>query len=323
MPAFLKHIAHDVYVCGKTINLLKLCCPQVRTGPRLQLLGAEVWLEQGFGGLREVRGPHSGPPCHSGRKSEVPQGQRAPCPSGQGGVRGAGCALEWGLCQHHMAKAWVDRWAAFARCWLMSKQGVMLDAWAWGLQAAAAVGGVRTRGPVGQPSAGPDRVRLSCGQRVPSSAGPEPPGQVQGLQVKVSWRLAAHAPGGGAPRVAWSRRPVCPIWLMSVSGAPPARWAVQISRSSQLLLKPLVGSDLVAAAGSLGLGTDPRQPVWCPQSRGGRHAPWLRSEWSAWVTGSVDMVWTGPTCHWLRRHPPLPPGSTTSAGPTSLCPGSR
>lgn len=96
VPAFLKHIAHDVYVCGKTINLLKLCCPQVRTGPRLQLLGAEVWLEQGFGGLREVRGPHSGPPCHSGRKSEVPQGQRAPCPSGQGGVRGAGCALEWG-----------------------------------------------------------------------------------------------------------------------------------------------------------------------------------------------------------------------------------
>ncbi|XP_036167152.1 gamma-tubulin complex component 6 isoform X6 [Myotis myotis] len=28
VPAFLKHIAHDVYVCGKTINLLKLCCPQ-------------------------------------------------------------------------------------------------------------------------------------------------------------------------------------------------------------------------------------------------------------------------------------------------------
>ncbi|XP_037016042.2 gamma-tubulin complex component 6 isoform X2 [Artibeus jamaicensis] len=27
-PAFLKHIAHDVYVCGKTINLLKLCCPR-------------------------------------------------------------------------------------------------------------------------------------------------------------------------------------------------------------------------------------------------------------------------------------------------------
>ncbi|XP_036904926.1 gamma-tubulin complex component 6 isoform X2 [Sturnira hondurensis] len=27
-PAFLKHIAHDVYVCGKTINLLKLCRPQ-------------------------------------------------------------------------------------------------------------------------------------------------------------------------------------------------------------------------------------------------------------------------------------------------------
>lgn len=29
MPAFLKHIAHDVYVCGKTINLLRLCCPRV------------------------------------------------------------------------------------------------------------------------------------------------------------------------------------------------------------------------------------------------------------------------------------------------------
>nr|XP_060512020.1 gamma-tubulin complex component 6 isoform X1 [Panthera onca]XP_060512021.1 gamma-tubulin complex component 6 isoform X1 [Panthera onca]XP_060512022.1 gamma-tubulin complex component 6 isoform X1 [Panthera onca] len=28
VPVFLKHIAHDVYVCGKTINLLKLCCPR-------------------------------------------------------------------------------------------------------------------------------------------------------------------------------------------------------------------------------------------------------------------------------------------------------
>ncbi|KAF3815147.1 hypothetical protein GH733_017423 [Mirounga leonina] len=28
VPVFLKHVAHDVYVCGKTINLLKLCCPQ-------------------------------------------------------------------------------------------------------------------------------------------------------------------------------------------------------------------------------------------------------------------------------------------------------
>lgn len=33
VPAFLKHIAHDVYVCGKTINLLKLCCPRVSEGP--------------------------------------------------------------------------------------------------------------------------------------------------------------------------------------------------------------------------------------------------------------------------------------------------
>lgn len=30
VPVFLKDIAHDVYVCGKTINLLKLCCPRVR-----------------------------------------------------------------------------------------------------------------------------------------------------------------------------------------------------------------------------------------------------------------------------------------------------
>ncbi|KAM8979020.1 gamma-tubulin complex component 6 isoform X2 [Sarcophilus harrisii] len=28
VPVFLKHVANDVYVCGKTINLLKLCCPQ-------------------------------------------------------------------------------------------------------------------------------------------------------------------------------------------------------------------------------------------------------------------------------------------------------
>ncbi|KAB1270371.1 Gamma-tubulin complex component 6 [Camelus dromedarius] len=28
VPVFLKHVAHDVYVCGKTINLLKLCCPR-------------------------------------------------------------------------------------------------------------------------------------------------------------------------------------------------------------------------------------------------------------------------------------------------------
>jgi hypothetical protein len=35
VPVFLKHIAHDVYVCGKTINLLKLCCPRVRGFCRL------------------------------------------------------------------------------------------------------------------------------------------------------------------------------------------------------------------------------------------------------------------------------------------------
>ncbi|XP_036614826.1 gamma-tubulin complex component 6 isoform X2 [Trichosurus vulpecula] len=28
VPVFLKHVANDVYICGKTINLLKLCCPQ-------------------------------------------------------------------------------------------------------------------------------------------------------------------------------------------------------------------------------------------------------------------------------------------------------
>eukprot|EP00070_Physeter_catodon_P039688 XP_028346582.1 gamma-tubulin complex component 6 isoform X4 [Physeter catodon] len=28
VPVFLRHVAHDVYVCGKTINLLKLCCPR-------------------------------------------------------------------------------------------------------------------------------------------------------------------------------------------------------------------------------------------------------------------------------------------------------
>ncbi|XP_029289484.1 LOW QUALITY PROTEIN: gamma-tubulin complex component 6 [Cottoperca gobio] len=28
VPVFLRHIGNDVYVCGKTINLLKICCPQ-------------------------------------------------------------------------------------------------------------------------------------------------------------------------------------------------------------------------------------------------------------------------------------------------------
>ncbi|KAM6304095.1 gamma-tubulin complex component 6 isoform 2-T3 [Podargus strigoides] len=28
VPVFLKHIANDVYICGKTINLMKLCCPR-------------------------------------------------------------------------------------------------------------------------------------------------------------------------------------------------------------------------------------------------------------------------------------------------------
>lgn len=29
VPSFLRHFANDVYVCGKNINLLKICCPQV------------------------------------------------------------------------------------------------------------------------------------------------------------------------------------------------------------------------------------------------------------------------------------------------------
>ncbi|XP_029473252.1 gamma-tubulin complex component 6 [Rhinatrema bivittatum] len=28
VPVFLKHIANEIYICGKTINLLKLCCPK-------------------------------------------------------------------------------------------------------------------------------------------------------------------------------------------------------------------------------------------------------------------------------------------------------
>ncbi|XP_069048743.1 gamma-tubulin complex component 6 [Lepisosteus oculatus] len=28
VPVFLRHMANDIYVCGKTINLLKICCPQ-------------------------------------------------------------------------------------------------------------------------------------------------------------------------------------------------------------------------------------------------------------------------------------------------------
>nr|XP_015207665.1 PREDICTED: gamma-tubulin complex component 6 [Lepisosteus oculatus] len=33
VPVFLRHMANDIYVCGKTINLLKICCPQVSTRP--------------------------------------------------------------------------------------------------------------------------------------------------------------------------------------------------------------------------------------------------------------------------------------------------
>ncbi len=38
VPVFLKHIANDVYVCGKTINLLKICCPQVHLKHFIMLL---------------------------------------------------------------------------------------------------------------------------------------------------------------------------------------------------------------------------------------------------------------------------------------------
>ena len=30
VPLFLGDLADDIFVCGKTINLLKLCCPEVR-----------------------------------------------------------------------------------------------------------------------------------------------------------------------------------------------------------------------------------------------------------------------------------------------------
>lgn len=113
--------------------------------------------------------------------------------------------------------------------WCPSRESGGLAAWAWGLQAAAAVGRVRTRGPVGQPSARPGRVTLSRGQRAPSGAG-----------LKVAWsrqdrcrarageaflEIGCERSRARAPRVAWSGRPVCPIWLASVSGTPPARRA--------------------------------------------------------------------------------------------------
>ena len=30
VPLFLGELAEDIFVCGKTINLLKLCCPEVQ-----------------------------------------------------------------------------------------------------------------------------------------------------------------------------------------------------------------------------------------------------------------------------------------------------
>lgn len=29
VPIFLKELAKDMFICGKSINLLKLCCPEV------------------------------------------------------------------------------------------------------------------------------------------------------------------------------------------------------------------------------------------------------------------------------------------------------
>ena len=29
VPLFLGELADDIFVCGKTVNLLKLCCPEV------------------------------------------------------------------------------------------------------------------------------------------------------------------------------------------------------------------------------------------------------------------------------------------------------
>ena len=31
VPLFLGELAEDIFVCGKTINLLKLCCPEVQS----------------------------------------------------------------------------------------------------------------------------------------------------------------------------------------------------------------------------------------------------------------------------------------------------
>ena len=31
VPLFLGELADDIFVCGKTINLLKLCCPEVQS----------------------------------------------------------------------------------------------------------------------------------------------------------------------------------------------------------------------------------------------------------------------------------------------------
>lgn len=30
VPLFFGELADDIFVCGKTINLLKLCCPEVK-----------------------------------------------------------------------------------------------------------------------------------------------------------------------------------------------------------------------------------------------------------------------------------------------------
>ena len=38
VPHFLQDLANDIYICGKTINLLKICSPEVRNGANLAIV---------------------------------------------------------------------------------------------------------------------------------------------------------------------------------------------------------------------------------------------------------------------------------------------
>lgn len=125
VPAFLKHIAHDVYVCGKTINLLKLCCPQVSEEPRSPLLSSpasssglrvrspQTWpsvlaaagparwswdvVTSPSGPLSSMRAPASGSCSRREGKQRRPEaeGQRVlPCSSGERPLGGEGLRLQ-------------------------------------------------------------------------------------------------------------------------------------------------------------------------------------------------------------------------------------